>query len=261
MLDRYGDKTEVAFGQHHWPIWGKETVNEFLKHQRDCYKYLHDATVQLMNNGSVPTEISNDIKLPEEISKQWYLRGCYGTVSHDVRAIYQKYLGFYDGNPAHLNPLSPQETGKKYVEFMGGADNVLKMAQEHYDTGDYRWVAQVLDHLVFADPENEEARNLEADALEQLGYQSESGIWRNEYLVGAMELRNYSQNKSGNQKTTSVTNKATLENLDSELLFDYLGLIINRNKALGKTFTINLTFPEKKKLTHCTWKTASFSIN
>ncbi len=153
------------------------------------YKYLHDETLRLANQGYTMLEIPELIELPADLFRAWYNRGYYGTINHNVKAIYQRYLGFFDGNPATLHPLPPEDAGKKYVEFMGGADALLAKAQESFDKGEYRWVAQVVNHLVFAEPDNEAARELQAQALEQLGYQAESGPWRNFYLTGAKELR------------------------------------------------------------------------
>ena len=162
---------------------------EFLKKQRDMYKYLHDETLRLANQGFTMLEIPELIELPADLFNAWYNRGYYGSINHNVKAIYQRYLGFFDGNPATLHPLPPEAAGKKYVEFMGGAENLLAQARQSFDKGEYRWVAQVVNHLVFADPDNTAARDLQADALEQLGYQAESGPWRNFYLSAAKELR------------------------------------------------------------------------
>ncbi|MEL7157334.1 MAG: alkyl sulfatase dimerization domain-containing protein [Actinomycetota bacterium] len=184
----WGADADTMFASHHWPRFGGDDVRAFLTMQRDVYRWLHDQTMRRANQGLVPTEIAAELTLPAEFD-QSHVRGYYGTVSHNAKSVYTRYLGWYDGNPAHLDPLPPTEAGARYVAFMGGADEVLTKARAAYDEGEYRWVAEVVNHLVFADPANTEARHLQADALEQLGYQSESATWRNAYLMGARELR------------------------------------------------------------------------
>jgi alkyl sulfatase BDS1-like metallo-beta-lactamase superfamily hydrolase len=171
--------------QHYWPRWGHDSIVDYVSSQRDAYKYLHDQTVRMMNNGLTGAEIAERLTLPDVLAKRWFLRGNYGTTSHNAKAIYQRYLGWYDGNPAHLNPLPPAEANKRYVAAMGGEDAVFKQSKEAFDQGDYRWSSELLSRLVFAAPANQPARLLLADSLEQLGYQSESGAWRNAYLSGA----------------------------------------------------------------------------
>ncbi|HQX63489.1 MAG TPA: alkyl sulfatase dimerization domain-containing protein, partial [Thermomicrobiales bacterium] len=188
-IDYFSGRYDVVFASHHWPTWGADESTAYLKLQRDMYKYLHDETLRLANQGYTLLEIPEIIHLPAEIYRAWHNRGYYGSINHNVKAIYQRYLGFFDGNPATLHPLPPEAAGRKYVEFMGGADALLANARRAFDQGEYRWVAQVVNHLVFADPDNEAARDLQADALEQLGYQAESGPWRNFYLSAAKELR------------------------------------------------------------------------
>lgn len=188
-LEKWGDEIEVSFAPHHWPTWGNENIIPYMKKQRDLYRFTHDQTLRLANEGYTPIEIAEMLKLPESIDKTFSNRGYYGTLNHNIKAQYELYFGWFDGNPANLHPLPPTEAGKKYVEFMGGADAILYKAKQSYDKGEYRWVAEVLNHLVFADPSNQDARNLLADAYEQMGYQAESGPWRNFYLTGANELR------------------------------------------------------------------------
>src|SRR5262249_36994091 len=175
--------------QHHWPVWGQARALGFLATQRDLYKFLHDQTVRHMNHGLKAAEIAERLKLPASLSRTWHVRGYYGTLSHNAKAVYQRYLGWYAANPATLNPLPPVERGQKYVEYMGGAEAAIRRAREDYERGAYRFVAEVMSHVVFADPGNAEARRLGADALEQLGYAAESSTWRNAYLLGARELR------------------------------------------------------------------------
>ena len=233
-IQRYGNKTDVLFAQHHWPRWGKESINQLLAKERNGYKYMHDRTLNLINKGYTPVEIAEMIKLPAEIDKQWYFRGYYGTLNHNAKAIYQRYMGWYDGNPANLYPLPPVEAAKRYVELAGGPDKMIDNAQKAFDQGDYRWTAEVLKHVVFADPQNTKARNLAADALEQLGYQAESGPWRNEFLVGAYELRNGLLKNPLNLISTDI-----LSNLTPEMLFDYMGISLNSDKSKGKKLSFN----------------------
>lgn len=188
-VDLFGSGSDVMFAQHHWPRFGKERVVRYLARHRDMYRYLHDQTLRLANKGLTPTEIAAEVKLPPSLARSWSCRGYYGTVSHNVRAVYQRYLGFFDGNPAHLDPLPPVEAARRYLQLAGGMESLLTHARAAYEQGEYRWVAELCSHAVFADPECLPARELHAQALEQLGYQSESAVWRNLYLVGAHELR------------------------------------------------------------------------
>jgi len=189
-LDRWGDVSDVVFASHGWPHWGGEAVRGYLVRQRDLYRWLHDQSMRLINLGYTPNEISARIDLPPGLWADYHCHGYYGTVSHNVRAVYQRYLGFYDGHPSSLDPYEPVEAGKRYVDFMGGMDTLLDRARESYEAGDHKWVAEVLRHAVFADPGCEEARLLQADAFEQLAYRAEAGPWRDVYLSGAQELRN-----------------------------------------------------------------------
>lgn len=238
-IERYGDKTDVVIAQHHWPIWGNERIVAFLKKQRDLYKFIHDQTVRLLNHGLTPTEIAEQLKLPPSLSTEWSARGYYGTLSHNAKAVYQFYLGWYDGNPADLNPLPRAEEAKKQVDYMGGADAVIKRAREDFKAGQYRWVASVMSKVVFADPSNRDARNLGADALEQLGYQSEAATWRNAYLLGAVELRN-----GVGAQAPSTANADLLKGVSIDLAFDFLGVRLNAPKAEGKKIVINWTFTD-----------------
>ena len=188
-LERFGGNTDVLIAQHHWPTWGRARVAQALSNQRDLYKYIHDQSVRLMNHGYVPDEIAEALVLPPGLASDWAARGYYGTLAHNAKAVYQKYLGWYDANPATLNALPETEAAKKYVEYFGGAAAVVAKARADFATGQYRWVAEVLRHVVYADPANGEARALAADALEQMGYAAEAATWRNAYLLGAQELR------------------------------------------------------------------------
>jgi alkyl sulfatase BDS1-like metallo-beta-lactamase superfamily hydrolase len=188
MLGKFG-AAETFFGSHHWPIWGSSRIGDFLEKQRDMYRYIHDQTVRWANDGLTPREISERIKLPESLAQEFYNRDYYGTVRHNSKAVYQFYFGWYDGNPANLNPLPPEPAAQRYVEYMGGSEAVIEKAGASFDKGEYRWVAEVLNHVVFAEPDNEEAKKLLAETYRQLGYQAESGPWRDVYLTGAYELQ------------------------------------------------------------------------
>ena len=188
-IELFGERTDVMFAQHHWPRWGNERIVDHLARHRDMYRYLHDQTLRLANKGLTPAEIAAQVTLPPSLARTWSCRGYYGTVSHNVRAVYQRYLGFFDGNPAHLDPLPPQDAACRYVELAGGMESLLAHARAAFEQGEYRWVAELCSHAVFADAECAPARELHAEALEQLGYQAESAVWRNLYLVGAHELR------------------------------------------------------------------------
>ncbi|NUU42479.1 MBL fold metallo-hydrolase [Tardiphaga robiniae] len=238
-IARYGDRTDIVIAQHHWPMWGNERIVNFLKKQRDLYKFIHDQAVRLLNHGLTSTEIAEQLKLPLSLANDWASRGYYGTLSHNAKAVYQFYLGWYDANPADLNPLPRAEEAKKQIEYMGGADATIKRAREDFKAGQYRWVASVMSRVVFADPSNKEARDLGADALEQLGYQSEAATWRNAYLLGALELRS----GVGPQRS-SLANAELLKGVSIDLAFDFLGVRLNATKAEGKKIVINWTFTD-----------------
>ncbi len=242
-IELFARKTDVIFASHHWPTWGRERCLEFLKRQRDAYKFIHDETLRLANHGYTMLEIAEVIHLPPGLAGAWYNRGYYGSVSHNVKAVYQKYLGWFDGNPANLEPLPPVEAGKRYVDFMGGPEALLKRARAAFQKGEYRWVAQVVNHLVFADPENMEARRLQADALEQLGYRAESGPWRNFYLTGALELRH-------GVKVVPVPKSLSpdvVKSIEVGWFLDLLAVRLNGMKSADKAISINLEFTDIKQ--------------
>ena len=241
-IDLYGKDAQVVFQSHHWPRWGNAYVVEYMQKTRDTYKYIHDQSVRLLNEGYTSTEIAEMVQLPAELNQLWYVRGYYGTVKHDAKAVYQRYLGWYDANPANLDPLPVEPAAKKSVEYMGGSKAVLAKAREDFAAGNYRWVAQVVNNVVFAEPDNKEARELQADAFEQLGYQSESGPWRSVYLQGAYELRNGVPKTGGINTATPDTIKA----MPPEMLFDYLAVRLNGPKAAGKKIVLNLDFQDLK---------------
>ncbi len=242
-LDLFGETTDVVFTSHHWPRWGKERITNYLKKQRDLYTYIHDQTLRLINHGYTSIEIAEMLELPESLATEWFNRGYYGTLNHNVKAVYQKYIGWFDGNPANLHPLPPEEAGRKYVELAGGPAAMLDKARDAYKKGEYRWVAQLVSHLVFADPKNREARELEADALEQLGYQAENAVWRNFYLTGAMELRKGVVEAASPQSA----GKDLVKSLTLDMIFDYLAVRLNGPKAAGKTIALKINFTDTKE--------------
>nr|WP_263327742.1 alkyl sulfatase dimerization domain-containing protein [Neobacillus sp. Marseille-Q6967] len=243
-IDLYGsEEIDAMVTAHSWPIWGKDQVIEQLKSQRDLYKYIHDQTIRLANLGFTADEIAEKIELPESLDKVWANRGYYGTVKHNVKAVYNHYLGYFNGNPSDLDPLPQEEAGTKYVEYMGGEKNILKQAKLDYKKGEYRWVAQVLKHVVMANPNNTEAKNLLAKAYEQLGYQSESSVWRNFYLTGAQELRNGVANAKG---SGGMMNLDTLLNMHIDDFLNFLSIKLNGTKAENQEMTINVMLSDSK---------------
>ena len=233
---RFCDKTDVVFQSHNWPHWGEE-IHDYLLNTAAIYKFIHDQTLHYMNQGYTSNEISAMLTLPEKLEKVWYTRPYYGTLAHNAKAVYQKYLGWYDANPVNLNPLPPSDTAKKLVEYLGSTELVLCKAKKDYAKGEYQWVAQITKELVFADPSNQKARNLCADALEQLGYQAESGAWRNAYLMGAAELRK--GNLSGLARTANGLGTAMKE-MTVDMLLDYIAILTDANAAQNDDVTLNL---------------------
>ena len=242
-IDLYGKNVEVKFQSHHWPQWGNAKIVDYWKKQRDLYKYTHDQSVNLLNKGFIGSEIAEQIQLPPELDQFWPNRGYYGTLRHNSRAVYQRYMGWYNANPSDLNDLPPESEAKKYVEYMGGEAAAMQRAKADFDKGEYRWVAKAMKHVVFANPANTEAKNLLADTLEQLGYQAESGPWRGVYLQGAFELRNGVPQAGGINSASPDTIKA----MPPEMLFDYLAVRLNGPKAAGKKISLNVSFTDLKK--------------
>lgn len=232
----YGHEAEVIFQSHNWPHWGKENIHEYMLNTAAIYKFINDQTLMYINMGLTSTEIAEIIKLPEEMEKVWYTRQYYGTLIHNSKAVYQKYMGWYDGNPANLNALSPTESAKKFVEYLDDTDKVLKKAQSDFEKGEYQWVAQITNIIVYADPTNKQARNLCADAMEQLAYQAESGIWRNVYLSGAKELREGTQNDPKFRATGSAD---LSKSMTPTMLLDYIGIRFDSNKGQDLNFKAN----------------------
>jgi len=239
-LRMWGGKADAMCGQHHWPVWGHERIDTMIGQQRDLYKFAHDQTIRLMNHGLTATEIAEAIRLPASLEGAWHARGYYGHIRHNVKAIYQKYLGWYDANPVNLDPLPRVESGRKYVEYMGGASAILERAARDFAKGEFRFVAQAVSHLVFAEPDNQAARALLADTFEQLGYASESSTWRNAYLFGAQELRQ-GMPKAPPRVTMP---RETLAALRTEQLWDVLGVRLNGPKAEGKRIVLNWNFTD-----------------
>ena len=233
---RFCDKTDVVFQSHNWPHWGEE-IHDYLLNTAAIYKFIHDQTLHYMNQGYTSTEVAAMLTLPEKLEKVWYTRPYYGTLAHNAKAVYQKYLGWYDANPVNLNLLPPSDTAKKLVEYLGSTELVLCKAKKDYAKGEYQWVAQITKELVFADPSNQKARNLCADALEQLGYQAESGAWRNAYLMGAAELRK--GNLSGLARTANGLGSAMKE-MTVDMLLDYIAILTDANAAQNDDVTLNL---------------------
>ncbi|QNG18571.1 MBL fold metallo-hydrolase [Rhodococcus triatomae] len=238
-IDLFGAEVESVFASHHWPVWDNERVVDFLTKQRDLYAYVHDQTLRMLNKGLTGPEIAEAIELPPALENAWSTHGYYGSVNHDVKAIYQRYIGWFDGNPASLWEHTPVEQSKRYVEFMGGADAVVSKAREYFDAGDYRWVAQVVNHVVFAQPDHADAKALLADTYEQLGYGAENGTWRDFYLSGATELR------EGNFGTPTETNAPDIiAQLSPSMLFDAIAIQINGPKAWDEKLSIDVVLTD-----------------
>lgn len=231
-LALYGKEVEVVFQSHNWPHWGNETINQYMTDTAAVYKFINDQTLFYINQGYTDTEISSMIKLPEKLEKVWYTRQYYGTVAHNSKAVYEKYMGWYDANPVHLNELEPTEKAKKLVEYMGDPKEVLAKAKEDYDKGEYQWVAEVTNVLVYNDPTFSDARYLCADALEQLGYQAESGTWRNAYLCAAQELRN----GTNTDPNTRVSGVGIANKMTPDMIFEYMGIKVDTTKVPDLNF-------------------------
>jgi len=237
-IELFGDRTELLFASHHWPRWGNDDVLRYLGLQRDLYRWMHDQTMRLANRGMTAVEIAEVLTLPPEFAAEAHTTGYYGHLVHNVKAVVQRYLSWYDGNPANLWRLPPVEAGRRYVELAGGAEAVLHAARAAFDAGDYRWVAELVNHVVFADPANVAARELQADALEQLGYQSESATFRNAYLTGAQELR------AGPPPARPATRSSYLQAMTTSQVFDALGVRLRAEEVGGLAASVNLTITD-----------------
>ena len=236
-IDTFADRADVVFASHHWPTWGKEQIVEFLSLQRDLYAYLHDQTLRQLNQGYTGIEIAETFAMPPALERAWHAHGYYGSVSHNVKAVYQRYMGWFDGNPARLWPHPPEAIGPRYVAAMGGLDRVVELAKAAFDEGDFRWAATLLDHAVFTDENHGAARQLYADTLEQLAYGSETATWRNFFLAGATELRD------GNFGTpTQAASPSMMGQLTPEQMFDVLAISVNGPRAWDLELAIDVTF-------------------
>ncbi|MFC7247801.1 alkyl/aryl-sulfatase [Catellatospora aurea] len=241
-IEMFGGKVDVVFASHHWPTWGADNVVEFLRLQRDLYAYQHDQTLRLLNKGFTGIEIAEMFELPPALQQAWHTHGYYGSISHNVKAIYQRYMGWYDGNPARLWQLPPADAATRYVQAMGGADAVVDKARQAADAGEPRWAAQLLDHVVFAEPGHQQGRALLADVLEQLGFGCENGTWRNNYLSGAYELR------KGNFGTPTVTaSPDMLAQLSPDMFFDALAVQVDGPKAWDLDLALRWQFPDHQR--------------
>lgn len=240
IVQNWSHQADIVFNSHHWPVWGKEEVVDYLKKQRDTYKFIHDQTLRLASKGMTPKEISEAIELPASLAQSFANRGYYGTTKHNAKAVYQHYFGWYDGNPANLDPLPPEQAGERYVAAMGGPQAVIDQASGAFDQGEYRWAATLLSHLVFSDPEHQEGRALLARTFEQLGYQAESGPWRDVYLSGALELR------SGVKASPPVRSAEILIALPLNLFFDALAANFKAEEAEGKDLRLNFVFSDEQ---------------
>lgn len=234
-LDMWGSQAEVLFMPHTWPVWGNEHINDYIGKYRDTIKYIHDQTLHLANQGYTLNEVGDMIKLPPALANNWASRGYYGSVSHNARAVYNYYLGYFDGNPANLHPYGQAEMGKRYVKALGGSAHAINLARDAYQQGDYRWAAELLKQVIAANPGDQVARNLQADTFEQLGYQAESATWRGFYLTGAKELRE-GVHKFSHGSTDSPD---TIKGMTVEMLFDYMAVRLDSGKAAGKDISLN----------------------
>jgi alkyl sulfatase BDS1-like metallo-beta-lactamase superfamily hydrolase len=238
-IDTFADRADVVFASHHWPTWGEDRIVEFLSLQRDMYAYLHDQTLRQLNQGHTGIEIAEDFQMPPALHRAWHTHGYYGSVNHNVKAVYQRYMGWFDGNPARLWPHPPEAIGPRYVEAMGGIDRVVELAKHAFDDGDFRWAATLLDHAIFTDQNHAGARTLYADTLEQLAYGAENATWRNFFLSGATELRD------GNFGVpTTTTSMSMLSQLTPEQLFDSFAISINGPRAWDLDLAIDVTFSD-----------------
>jgi alkyl sulfatase BDS1-like metallo-beta-lactamase superfamily hydrolase len=238
----FGDKSDTMFAAHGIPRFGQDDIVAFLTSHRDAYKFLHDQTVRLINNGLTSTEIAEVLALPDVLAKQWFNRGYYGTMSHNSKAIYQRYLGWYDANPANLNPLPPEPAAKKYVEAMGGAANVIGLAEKAVKEGDLRWATMLLNHVVFADETNTAAREQLAAIYTRLGFEAEAGTWRNIYLTGAQELR-----QGPVQLPVGGFSPDVLSATTTAMLLDFAAVRVNPEKASARAFKLNIELTDRKE--------------
>ena len=236
-IDTFAGRADVVFASHHWPTWGQDSIVEYLSVQRDLYAYLHDQTLRQLNQGFTGVEIAETFQMPPALEKAWHTHGYYGSVSHNVKAVYQRYMGWFDGNPGRLWQHPPQALGPRYVEAIGGLDRVVELAQQAFDDGDFRWAATLLDHAIFTDEKHAGARSLYADTLEQLAYGAENAVWRNFFLSGATELR------EGNFGTpTQTASPSLMSQLTPEQMFDTFAINVNGPRAWDLDLIIDVIF-------------------
>ena len=239
-ISLFGGQSDIAFASHHWPTWGQGAIIQHLENQRDLYRYIHDETLRLANNGYTMDEVAERVVAPPFQAVDFGTRDYYGTLNHNVKATYQRYFGWFDGNPANLHPLPPTEEARRYVELAGGAEALLQKAQQAFAEGDYRWAATLLNHLVFADPQNEQARMTLASTYEQLGFQAESSTWRNFYLSGALELREGILKEGG----SAVANRDFVKAVPLDQYFDALAVRLDAAKFGSDKLIINFEFED-----------------
>ena len=237
----FGDEVEVVFQSHNWPHWGNETIRNYMEDTAAVYQFINNQTLHYLNQGMTAPEISRTLVLPERLNKVWYTRQYYGTLSHNIKAVYQRYMGWYDANPVNLNPLKPEDTAKKWVEYLGDVDAVLEKARADYEKGEYQWVAQVTKELVYADPANQAARDLCADALEQMGYQAESGPWRSAYLMGAWELREGNQ---AEKEGTNLGRESTIRSMTVDMVLTYIDIMTDALAAQNDDLSLKLNIAD-----------------
>lgn len=237
----FGDEVEVVFQSHNWPHWGNETIHNYMEDTAAVYQYINNQTLHYINQGMTAAEISRTLTLPDRLNKVWYTRQYYGTLSHNIKAVYQRYMGWYDANPVNLNPLMPEDTAKKWVEYLGDLDAVLEKARADYKKGEYQWVAQVTKELVFADPSNQAARDLCADALEQMGYQAESGPWRSAYLMGAWELREGNQ---ADKEGTVLGREKQIMSMTVDMVLTYIDIMTDALAAENDDLSLKLNITD-----------------
>jgi alkyl sulfatase BDS1-like metallo-beta-lactamase superfamily hydrolase len=239
-IDRFADRVDVAFASHHWPTWGRDRIVEYLSLQRDLYAYLHDQTLRLLNQGYTGIEIAENFAMPPALERAWHTHGYYGSVSHNVKAVYQRYMGWFDGNPGRLWQHPPEAVGPRYVAAIGGIDRVVELARDAFNEGDFRWAATLLDHAVFTDENHAQARELYADTLEQLAYGAENAVWRNFFLSGATELRD---GPFGTPTATGAS-ATVLAQLTPEQIFDALAINVNGPRAWDLDIAVDITFAD-----------------
>ncbi|MFF3017197.1 alkyl/aryl-sulfatase [Streptomyces sp. NPDC057939] len=241
-VDFFAGGYEVAFASHHWPTWGHENIVAFLTAQRDLYAYLHDQTLRLLNQGLTGPEIAEEFRLPPALENAWHARGYYGSVSHNVKAIYQRYLGWFDGNPAHLWEHPPVEQAKRYVDIAGGPEQALTKATAYAEAGDLRFAATLLNHLVFANPADPGARTALAAVYDRLGHGAENGPWRNFYLTAALELR-----QGESPALLDPTNPQMAVALTTDMVLDSLAIRIDGPRAWHEDLTIDLALTDERR--------------